>query len=72
LKDLDDAHPFLGYVLPTKLLNYLQHQSITGEIMIKRRQLWWCKCHYQVAKNVKHASMRNYVGGLVNLCLSMA
>jgi len=41
--------------------------------VINRKQLWWCKDHCEGCHlNAKRASMRKYVRGQVDQCLSAA
>jgi len=69
---MDEAQSFLDYVSSTDLSFHILFSitctSLTGSIMMNRKQLW-CKDQYQGCQsNMKRTSMWMYLRGLDNLC----
>jgi len=69
--------PWLRFVYQTlfsySILFSITCASVTAGIMMNRRQLQWCKHHYQGYQlNAKRVSTRMYLRGLGNLCSSAA
>jgi len=81
-KGLDDAKPFLGYVLSIKLsfLFIFSFYSLQHHVHIpSQEELWWTEGSFsgvsiitRVIKNAKRASKRMDVRSLGNLYLSAA